>query len=167
MAGIWDLGQAAESWAKGNLTATKPQFEDLPDGWETMILSGFAEGRGPVEVWLSIPMQNGKRRLTRAFWNKFIKENEYFAAVVDFGLEIYEAWWVARGREKLEERDFNHVLYYMNMKNRHGWRDKIEHEHKKEIRRKFAKKPDDTEWLQTHKPKTNGSGRHKQARKPH
>ncbi len=167
MAGIWDLGSVAESWRKGNLRATKPEFEDMVEDWENIVLQGFAEGRSPVQVWMAIPMNNGKRRLTRALWEKWLNENSYFAAVVEFGLELYEAWWVEEGRKNLGAKEYNHVLWYMNMKNRHGWRDKIEHQHKKEVRRKFAKKPDDSEWLKTHKPKPNGSGRRKPARKPH
>lgn len=54
----------------------------------------------------------------------------------DFGDAMREykrlnlAWWEEQGRTHLVEEPgapkFNHVLWYMNMKNRHGWADKQE-----------------------------------------
>ena len=40
-----------------------------------------------------------------------------------------EAWWTEKGRSKLEDPKFNHVLWYMQMKNRFKWRDRQEVEH--------------------------------------
>ena len=39
------------------------------------------------------------------------------------GRELCEAWWQRQGRENLKNKDFSAVLWYMNMKNRFGWRD--------------------------------------------
>ena len=165
MGGIWDLGQCVESWAKGDLAGTRPYPKDLAPGWEDLILRGFSEGRGPVEIWISLPMMNGKRRLTRAMWKRFIETDEYFAAVVAYGMDLYLAYWERIGRTKLGDRNFNHVMWYMNMKNRHAWRDRIEQSVTQETRKKFAKQPDSKEWLNKFKPKSSGA--RKQARKPH
>ena len=42
------------------------------------------------------------------------------------GILLYEAWWEQQGRTSLREKEFNHVLWYMNMKNRFSWKDKQE-----------------------------------------
>lgn len=42
---------------------------------------------------------------------------------------LSEAWWEEHGRLNLHNREFNSVLWYMNMKNRFGWRDRIDSNH--------------------------------------
>ena len=47
------------------------------------------------------------------------------------GLDLSQAWWEGKGRQNLENRDFNFVGWFMQMKNRfrHDWKDKHEVEH--------------------------------------
>ena len=59
----------------------------------------------------------------------YIKE---FSDAIKRGKALSLAWWESQGR-RLDAKDFNHVLWYMNMKNRHGWRDKQEVEVKGEV----------------------------------
>lgn len=42
------------------------------------------------------------------------------------GMQLYQTWWTEQGRTSLRDREFNHVLWYMQMKNRFGWRDTVD-----------------------------------------
>lgn len=49
-----------------------------------------------------------------------------FLEAVKKGEGASKAWWMKQGRINLTEGGFNSTLWYMNMKNRHGWADKTE-----------------------------------------
>ncbi len=65
-----------------------------------------------------------------------------FSAAIKLGSQLSEAWWMKKGRINLENREFNPTLWYMNMKNRHGWRDRIE---EKSERTMITRYPDATD----------------------
>jgi hypothetical protein len=45
------------------------------------------------------------------------------------GESFSQGWWMKNGRLNLDNRDFNYTGWYMNMKNRFGWRDKTDIDH--------------------------------------
>ena len=51
-----------------------------------------------------------------------------FSDTIKRGIELSEAWWLKLGREKLtlkyQSDNLNFTGWYMNMKNRFGWKDK-------------------------------------------
>lgn len=61
-------------------------------------------------------------------WYNLIKRDELFAAAVEEGVLASQAWWEEQGRKNLHVREFNHILWFMNIKNRFPshWRDRQE-----------------------------------------
>ncbi len=49
-----------------------------------------------------------------------------FSDTIKRGIRLSEIWWQKEGRTSLRDKDFRDALWYMNMKNRFGWRDKHE-----------------------------------------
>ncbi len=70
-----------------------------------------------------VALELGICRDTLYEWKKVSEE---FSDTIKRGTELSEAWWLREGRINLENPKFSATLWYMNMKNRHGWRDKNE-----------------------------------------
>jgi hypothetical protein len=52
-----------------------------------------------------------------------------FSDTIKKGKALSVSWWEQQGRLNLQNKEFSPVLWYMNMKNRFGWRDKKEIDH--------------------------------------
>ncbi len=57
---------------------------------------------------------------------QWIEKYADFADTIKKGVDDAEAWWMIHGRTHIGDKEFNSTLWYMNMKNRFGWRDKTE-----------------------------------------
>lgn len=106
------------------------------------VVEMMKEGMAKVEVAARL----GIDRDTIKEWRK---TNEDFSAALKKGEELSEAWWLAKGRVNLENREFNSTLWYMNMKNRHGWSDKVEKKEEHTFRLEWGTRPqiDDAEII--------------------
>lgn len=49
------------------------------------------------------------------------KKHPEFEEAIKIGEEYSKAWWLKKGRQNIDNKDFNHGLWFMNMKNRHRW----------------------------------------------
>ena len=77
------------------------------------------EGASLIEVAANIG-------ITEETLHQWKKSNKDFSESVKRGAQLSKAWWMKEGRVALRDKDFNATLWYMNMKNRHGWADKVE-----------------------------------------
>lgn len=82
-----------------------------------LIIESMRGGASITEVAANI----GIARKTLYEWVKKFPE---FSDTIKRGEALSEAWWMNEGRTNLQNNKFNSALWYMNMKNRFGWRDK-------------------------------------------
>jgi len=100
--------------------------KDLPKNWQKLILNNMRQGASKREVMALIGVRS------QLFYD-LTKRDQEFSNTIKKGTELSEAWWLSQGRINLKERAFNSTLWYMNMKNRFGWRDKQDIEHGGEV----------------------------------
>jgi hypothetical protein len=99
---------------------------ELWDGWQTQIIDLYKVGAGDNEIKALIFINRGS--FSNGLWERWVKEEPEFSETIKAGKLLSAAWWEKKGRSKLEVKEFNYVGWYMNMKNRFGWKDKTETE---------------------------------------
>lgn len=102
----------------------KKTLKDLPKNWKKIVLNLKKKGASDVEVRAAL------NSISDDLWYRLIEENEEFSRTIKKGGLLCQTWWEKQGRTNLHSRDFNHGLWYMNMKNRFGWKDTFEHKGK-------------------------------------
>lgn len=91
----------------------------LPEDYEKIMLDLAEQGASIVELSVAL-------RINRDTFYEISKRDKAFSDIVKRCKELSEAWWEKSGRTNLMNKDFSYVGWYMNMKNRFGWRDKSE-----------------------------------------
>jgi len=102
----------------------KESLESLPDNWHEEVLELYSEGAADVEIKALIYEWRGT--FSCDLWNRWMKEDEEFSITIKKGRMLSESWWNKSGRKNLKSKEFSYTGWYMNMKNRFGWRDKQE-----------------------------------------
>jgi hypothetical protein len=99
---------------------------NLWEGWADEVLNLYKVGASDIEVKSLIYIHRGS--FSNDLWERWLKDEPEFSETIKVGKMLSEAWWNIQGRSNLKVKEFNYVGWYMNMKNRFGWRDKTETE---------------------------------------
>lgn len=98
----------------------KPRTEadtKLPEGWQQYIVTEMSEGATLREIKAHFGISNDLH-------TRWMRDEEEYAETIKGGIQMAEAWWLKQGRVNLQNKEFSPVLWYMNMKNRFGWKDR-------------------------------------------
>lgn len=111
----------------------RPQktLDDLPKGWKAKVLKEMGEGASQKEIMAEL-------KIGSQLFYDLVKRDKEFSNTIKKGIEMAEAWWMKQGRINLKAKRFNAVLWYMNMKNRFGWKDRAEVDHKGQLFVKYV-----------------------------
>lgn len=103
---------------------------DLPDGWYNDVLELYSEGASDVEIKAYI--YSKRKTFSNDLWERWLQEEPEFSETIKQGRMLSESWWAKTGRKNLNNKEFSYTGWYMNMKNRFGWKDKQEVDQKTE-----------------------------------
>lgn len=99
-------------------------LSSLPEGWENEIKRLYEEGGSDVEVKALIHGWRGS--FSNDLWDRWLKDYVIFSETIKNGRLLSEAWWVRNGRINLKDKDFSYTGWYMQMKNRFFWTDRVD-----------------------------------------
>lgn len=102
----------------------KEDLSSLPKDWHKDVLDLYQEGASDSEIKAMIYRWRGA--FSNNLWDRWMDEEEEFWETIRMGRLLSEAWWNRNGRENLWTREFNYQGWYMQMKNRFGWSDRVE-----------------------------------------
>lgn len=92
--------------------------DEFPEGWEDAVIALGAEGASDVEL------RDYLNCIAFETWERLLNEDPHFFETIKIARSKCEVWWQKVGRTNLWTKEFSPTLWYMNMKNRFGWRDK-------------------------------------------
>jgi len=95
----------------------KRTLKSLPVDWYDYILSEMSEGASLQEIKAHFDISN-------TLHERWMGEEPEYKETIKRGKELSEAWWQKQGRVHLQNKEFSATLWYMNMKNRFGWKDR-------------------------------------------
>jgi hypothetical protein len=100
----------------------KEDLSTLPNGWYNDVLALYRIGASDEEIKAHIYELRGS--FSNDLWDRWLTEEEEFSETIKTGRVLAAAWWNKQGRVHLKDGSFNYTGWYMQMKNRFGWKDK-------------------------------------------
>ena len=105
----------------------KETLDSLPENWQEVILQLYKDGGSDEEAKAIIAEMRGT--FSNDLWERWMLDEPNFSETIKNGRMFAQGWWMHKGRKSLENPNFSYTGWYMNMKNRFGWRDKTQTEH--------------------------------------
>ena len=99
----------------------KEDLTSLPETWYLEVLELYQQGASDVEIKGLIYEWRGS--FSNDLWDRWMKEEPEFSETIKTGKILSESWWHKEGRTSLRDKDFMNTGWYMQMKNRYGWKD--------------------------------------------
>lgn len=97
----------------------KITIKDFVITWQQDILNLARQGASDVELAVFLD-------ISRDTFYEMQKREPIFSDTIKKAHDLCEAWWLEKGRKGVTEKNVDATLWYMNMKNRFGWKDKQE-----------------------------------------
>ena len=93
--------------------------DDLPDDWQQTMLMIGQDGGSAVEVRCELG-------IGISAWETLLDDSDEFRETEKQRKALCEVWWERQGRKMATGDQGNATVWIFNMKNRFGWRDKID-----------------------------------------
>lgn len=98
----------------------RKDLTELENGWHDNVLKEMSEGASLDEIKAILGISNDLH-------TRWMRDEPEYSETIKRGMELCKAWWQNQGRTNLRNKEFSATLWYMNMKNRFGWRDNVDH----------------------------------------
>lgn len=83
------------------------------------VIQSLSTGQGMLETACHLKVLHE----TMTDWTKIYPR---FSVAIKIGRQLCELWWRNQGRLNMHNRNFNHILWMMNMSNRFNWKQKVD-----------------------------------------
>src|SRR3990167_2819399 len=110
----------------------KTTTADLPKNWKDIVINLSARGYSEVGIRSKLCMPTGKPFCYQTWYTLKSRDVEFYETL-QIGKVLCQAWWEEKSMKNLlhsKAKVFETGSWYANMKNRFGWRDIQEVEHK-------------------------------------
>lgn len=87
----------------------------------TLVIMNMVQGKSLVETAYDM----GIPYITLWHWAHKDENKPEFLNAIKIGEKLSEGWWEKMGRLNIGNKEFNSILWMMNMSNRHGWSRKV------------------------------------------
>ena len=98
--------------------------QDMPKDWFDEILFEYSDGAADVEIKAMFYKWLGS--MSNDLWERWMEEEPEFSETIKHGRVLSANWWHKQGRKNLDNKEFSYTGWYMNMKNRFGWTDRVD-----------------------------------------